>query len=99
MKTGIFGGLWDVMGCEEKAKYVCKHWAEGVTRPPEPTTTPEPRCLETWGTTSKSSLCFKVRTNVRDNTEHATYLAYSVNRGVKMKEDQRNIQTTVPGSS
>lgn len=60
MKTGIFGGLWDVVGCEEKAKFVCKHWAEGVTRPPEPTTTPEPRCLETWGTTSKSSLCFKL---------------------------------------
>uniref|UniRef100_G1PD26 Macrophage mannose receptor 1 n=1 Tax=Myotis lucifugus TaxID=59463 RepID=G1PD26_MYOLU len=62
MKTGIAGGLWDVLRCEEKAKFVCKHWAEGVTRPPEPTTTPEPKCPEDWGTTSKTSLCFKLFT-------------------------------------
>uniref|UniRef100_A0A8C5Y4E3 Macrophage mannose receptor 1 n=1 Tax=Microcebus murinus TaxID=30608 RepID=A0A8C5Y4E3_MICMU len=60
MKTGIAGGLWDVLKCDEKAKFVCKHWAEGVTRPPEPTTTPEPKCPEDWGTTSKTSLCFKL---------------------------------------
>ncbi|XP_036201669.1 macrophage mannose receptor 1 isoform X2 [Myotis myotis] len=62
MKTGTAGGLWDVLRCEEKAKFVCKHWAEGVTRPPEPTTTPEPKCPEDWGTTSKTSLCFKLFT-------------------------------------
>ncbi|ELW47394.1 Macrophage mannose receptor 1 [Tupaia chinensis] len=60
MRTGIAGGLWEVLRCDEKAKFVCKHWAEGVTRPPEPTTTPEPKCPEDWGTTSKTSLCFKV---------------------------------------
>lgn len=60
MKTGVAGGLWDVLSCEEKAKFVCKHWAEGVTRPPEPTTTPEPKCPEDWGTTSKTSMCFKL---------------------------------------
>lgn len=69
MKTGIAGGLWDVLKCEEKAKFVCKYWAEGVTRPPEPTTTPEPKCPEDWGTTSKSSLCFKVSHNRKANTE------------------------------
>nr|XP_048316812.1 macrophage mannose receptor 1 [Myodes glareolus] len=60
MKTGVAGGLWDILKCEEKAKFVCKHWAEGVTRPPEPTTTPEPKCPEDWGTTSKTSMCFKL---------------------------------------
>nr|XP_054362403.1 macrophage mannose receptor 1 [Mirounga angustirostris] len=60
MRTGVAGGLWDVLRCEEKAKFVCKHWAEGVTRPPEPTTTPEPKCPEDWGTSSKTSLCFKL---------------------------------------
>uniref|UniRef100_A0A8C3X197 Macrophage mannose receptor 1 n=1 Tax=Catagonus wagneri TaxID=51154 RepID=A0A8C3X197_9CETA len=60
MKTGVAGGLWDVLRCEEKNKFVCKHWAEGVTRPPEPTTTPEPKCPENWGTSSKTSLCFKL---------------------------------------
>ncbi|XP_015338886.1 macrophage mannose receptor 1 [Marmota marmota marmota] len=60
MRTGLAGGLWDVLKCDEKAKFVCKHWAEGVTRPPEPTTTPEPKCPEEWGSTSKTSLCFKL---------------------------------------
>ncbi|KAG8515944.1 Macrophage mannose receptor 1 [Galemys pyrenaicus] len=60
MRTGVAGGLWDILKCEEKAKFVCKHWAEGVTRPPEPTTTPEPKCAEDWGTSSKTSLCFKL---------------------------------------
>nr|XP_044990947.1 macrophage mannose receptor 1 [Jaculus jaculus] len=60
MRTGIAGGLWDVLKCDEKAKFVCKHWAEGVTRPPEPTTTPEPKCPEDWGTSSKTTLCFKL---------------------------------------
>ncbi|XP_075826649.1 macrophage mannose receptor 1 [Microtus pennsylvanicus] len=60
MKTGVAGGLWDILKCEEKAKFVCKHWAEGVTRPPEPTTTPEPKCPEDWGTTSKTNMCFKL---------------------------------------
>ncbi|XP_004860019.1 macrophage mannose receptor 1 isoform X4 [Heterocephalus glaber] len=60
MKTGIAGGLWDVLKCDQRAKFVCKHWAEGVTRPPEPTTTPEPKCPEDWGTTSKTSSCFKL---------------------------------------
>ncbi|EPY75287.1 hypothetical protein CB1_001715007 [Camelus ferus] len=62
MRTGVAGGLWDVLRCEEKAKFVCKHWAEGVTRPPEPTTTAEPKCPENWGTSSKTSLCFKLFT-------------------------------------
>ncbi|XP_066135196.1 macrophage mannose receptor 1 [Saccopteryx bilineata] len=62
MRTGFTGGLWDVLKCEEKAKFVCKHWAEGVTRPPEPTTTPEPKCPEGWSTSGKTSLCFKLFT-------------------------------------
>jgi hypothetical protein len=72
MKTGVAGGLWDVLSCEEKAKFVCKHWAEGVTRPPEPTTTPEPKCPENWGTTSKTSMCFKVRITRQINKEPET---------------------------
>ncbi|EHH64595.1 macrophage mannose receptor 1 [Macaca nemestrina] len=60
MRTGIAGGLWDVLKCDEKAKFVCKHWAEGVTHPPKPTTTPEPKCPEDWGASSRTSLCFKL---------------------------------------
>uniref|UniRef100_A0A8C4UK20 Mannose receptor C-type 1 n=1 Tax=Falco tinnunculus TaxID=100819 RepID=A0A8C4UK20_FALTI len=61
MKTGIAGGLWDVIKCEEKAKFLCKVWAEGVTVPPVPTTTPIPRCPEGWDSNNRISFCFKVR--------------------------------------
>uniref|UniRef100_A0A8B9EC39 Macrophage mannose receptor 1 n=1 Tax=Anser cygnoides TaxID=8845 RepID=A0A8B9EC39_ANSCY len=61
MRTGIAGGLWDVIKCEEKAKFLCKVWAEGVTPPPVPTTTPVPRCPEGWDSNNRISFCFKVR--------------------------------------
>ncbi|XP_009079448.1 PREDICTED: macrophage mannose receptor 1-like, partial [Acanthisitta chloris] len=59
MRTGIAGGLWDVIKCEEKAKFLCKMWAEGVTPPPVPTTTPIPQCPEGWDSNNRISLCFK----------------------------------------
>ncbi|NXS54327.1 MRC1 protein, partial [Brachypteracias leptosomus] len=59
MRTGIAGGLWDVIKCEEKAKFLCKMWAEGVTLPPVPTTTPVPRCPEGWDSNSRINFCFK----------------------------------------
>ncbi|XP_056375176.1 macrophage mannose receptor 1-like [Hyla sarda] len=57
MRTGRKAGLWDVMNCEESAKYVCKKWAQGVTPPPLPTTTPEPTCPPNWKSSSRS--CYK----------------------------------------
>ncbi|XP_077347035.1 macrophage mannose receptor 1-like [Lithobates pipiens] len=57
MRTGNKGGLWDVINCDERAKFVCKKWAQGVTPPPIPTTTPEPKCPEGWGTSSHLSSC------------------------------------------
>uniref|UniRef100_A0A8C8RHJ4 Macrophage mannose receptor 1 n=1 Tax=Pelusios castaneus TaxID=367368 RepID=A0A8C8RHJ4_9SAUR len=59
MRTGIAGGLWDVVKCEEKAKFLCKKWAEGVTPPPIPTTTPAPTCPEGWDSSNGISFCFK----------------------------------------
>lgn len=60
MRTGTAGGLWDVIKCEEKAKFLCKMWAEGVTPPPVPTTTPVPSCPEGWDSNNRISFCFKV---------------------------------------
>ncbi|KAM3929229.1 macrophage mannose receptor 1-like [Leptodactylus fuscus] len=56
MATGNKAGLWDVINCDEKTKYVCKKWAQGVTPPPIPTTTPEPTCPSNW--TSSDHSCF-----------------------------------------
>uniref|UniRef100_A0A803SY45 Mannose receptor C-type 1 n=1 Tax=Anolis carolinensis TaxID=28377 RepID=A0A803SY45_ANOCA len=60
MTTGISGGLWDLLKCEKKAKFLCKRFADGVTPPPPLTTTPPPKCPEYWGPSDERSLCFKV---------------------------------------
>ncbi|XP_063777611.1 macrophage mannose receptor 1-like [Pseudophryne corroboree] len=59
MRTGNKGGLWDVVNCDEKAKYVCKKLALGVTPPPAPTTMAEPTCPEGWTTSNTLSACYK----------------------------------------
>ncbi|KAM3929231.1 macrophage mannose receptor 1-like [Leptodactylus fuscus] len=56
MATGNKAGLWDVINCDEKTKYVCKKWAQGVTPPPIPPTTPEIPCPSNW--TSSDHSCF-----------------------------------------
>uniref|UniRef100_A0A8C9N760 Macrophage mannose receptor 1-like n=1 Tax=Serinus canaria TaxID=9135 RepID=A0A8C9N760_SERCA len=48
MKTGIAAGLWDVLDCETKQKYICKQWAKGATVPPVPATALVPTCPEGW---------------------------------------------------
>uniref|UniRef100_A0A8C5R2H0 Macrophage mannose receptor 1 n=1 Tax=Leptobrachium leishanense TaxID=445787 RepID=A0A8C5R2H0_9ANUR len=59
MRTGNKGGLWDIVNCSEKSKYVCKHWADGVTPPPIPTTTAAPKCPPEWKTTESLHSCYK----------------------------------------
>ncbi|XP_030055361.1 macrophage mannose receptor 1 [Microcaecilia unicolor] len=71
MSTGIAGGLWDVINCTEKAKFICKEWAEGVTPPPPPTTTPMPKCPEDWNTSNQISTCFKIYK--KDKTEKMSW--------------------------
>ncbi|KAF3858067.1 hypothetical protein F7725_011268 [Dissostichus mawsoni] len=36
MTTGVFAGLWDVLPCTNKEKYICKHLAEGAVLTPAP---------------------------------------------------------------
>ncbi|XP_056375182.1 macrophage mannose receptor 1-like [Hyla sarda] len=58
VRTGNKAGLWDVIDCEEKSKYVCKKLAQGVTPPPPiPTTTAEPTCPSNWS--SLGHACYK----------------------------------------
>ncbi|XP_062976933.1 macrophage mannose receptor 1-like [Elgaria multicarinata webbii] len=59
MRTGTAAGLWDVVSCEEKAAFLCKQWAEGVTPPPALVTTPPPPCPEGWSPSPLRSVCFK----------------------------------------
>lgn len=59
--TGFSAGLWDILPCSNKEKYICKHMAEGVTATvPPPTQTP-PKCPEGWNPVGTRSVCAKVK--------------------------------------
>uniref|UniRef100_A0A8C5T5E2 Mannose receptor C-type 1 n=1 Tax=Malurus cyaneus samueli TaxID=2593467 RepID=A0A8C5T5E2_9PASS len=67
MRTGTAAGLWDVLDCETKQKYICKQWAKGATVPPIPTTALVPTCPDGWISNNHRSSCFKsfCRPNIR----------------------------------
>ncbi|XP_051944921.1 macrophage mannose receptor 1-like [Xyrauchen texanus] len=48
MLTGLSAGLWDVLACNIKNKYICKKMAEGVTTTREPPTTQPLSCPDEW---------------------------------------------------
>ncbi|XP_074013799.1 macrophage mannose receptor 1-like [Numenius arquata] len=72
MRTGTATGLWDVIDCETKQKYICKQWAKGATSPPTPTTAAVPTCPEGWVSNHHSSSCFKCFG--RSNTKKKSWL-------------------------
>lgn len=61
MTTGVFAGLWDVVSCSNKEKYICKKPAEGVHVTTVPPTTPPLSCESGWIPVSNRNICFKVR--------------------------------------
>ncbi|KAF3858065.1 hypothetical protein F7725_011266 [Dissostichus mawsoni] len=46
MTTGVFAGLWDVLPCTNKEKYICKHLAEGAVLTPAPPTQAPLKCAD-----------------------------------------------------
>lgn len=65
MTTGAFAGLWDVVTCSNKEKYICKKPAEGVQVTTVPPTTPPLSCASGWNTITNRNACFKVREQSR----------------------------------
>ncbi|XP_063075241.1 macrophage mannose receptor 1b isoform X2 [Engraulis encrasicolus] len=59
MTTGSLGGLWDVLSCSNKEKYICRHQAEGVVTTPAPPTSPAPSCAEGWRPLGIRPFCYK----------------------------------------
>ncbi|XP_072234626.1 macrophage mannose receptor 1 [Leuresthes tenuis] len=60
MTTGTFAGLWDVIACSSKEKYICKKQAEGVQPTTLPPTTPALSCASGWNALADRNICFKV---------------------------------------
>uniref|UniRef100_A0A4W4DQ84 Mannose receptor, C type 1b n=1 Tax=Electrophorus electricus TaxID=8005 RepID=A0A4W4DQ84_ELEEL len=48
MTTGILAGLWDVLNCTNKEKYICKQIAEGVVTTPATSIITPVSCAQDW---------------------------------------------------
>ncbi|XP_028289877.1 macrophage mannose receptor 1 isoform X2 [Gouania willdenowi] len=59
MTTGTFAGLWDVVSCSNKEKYICKKLAEGVQTTTVPPTTPVLNCASGWTPVAERNVCYK----------------------------------------
>uniref|UniRef100_A0A8C3ALJ6 Mannose receptor, C type 1b n=1 Tax=Cyclopterus lumpus TaxID=8103 RepID=A0A8C3ALJ6_CYCLU len=59
MTTGIFAGLWDLLPCTNKEKYICKHLAEGAVLTVAPPTQTPPKCEEGWIREGTRNFCSK----------------------------------------
>uniref|UniRef100_A0A3Q3VSG6 Macrophage mannose receptor 1 n=1 Tax=Mola mola TaxID=94237 RepID=A0A3Q3VSG6_MOLML len=66
MTTGIFAGLWDVVSCSKKEKYICKKPAEGALMTTVPPTTPALSCEPGWTPVEGRNICIKFYENKND---------------------------------
>ncbi|XP_012711245.2 macrophage mannose receptor 1 isoform X1 [Fundulus heteroclitus] len=63
--TGFSAGLWNILPCTNKEKYICKHVAEGaIPTTPAPTQIP-PQCPEEWSRVGTRNVCAKFFTGPR----------------------------------
>uniref|UniRef100_A0A8C1RRC0 Mannose receptor, C type 1b n=1 Tax=Cyprinus carpio TaxID=7962 RepID=A0A8C1RRC0_CYPCA len=60
MTTGLVAGLWDVLSCSNKEKYICKQIADGLVTTPAPPTTPALACPEGWTALLFRDFCVKI---------------------------------------
>ncbi|XP_033841443.2 macrophage mannose receptor 1 [Periophthalmus magnuspinnatus] len=67
MTTGVFAGLWDVITCTNKEKYICKKKAEGIPPTTVPPTTPSLTCASEWTPIPNRNFCFKVFKKEKDS--------------------------------
>lgn len=72
MKTGIFAGLWDVLPCTIKAKYVCKQRAEGASLTTVAPTLNPNRCKDGWYPLGSIDYCAQVRSHTYTLKSDAT---------------------------
>ncbi|XP_022067987.1 macrophage mannose receptor 1 [Acanthochromis polyacanthus] len=60
MATGTSAGLWDVLSCSDKEKYICKKPAEGVHVTTIPPTTAALSCASGWTPVARRNICIKI---------------------------------------
>uniref|UniRef100_A0A3Q1CBQ5 Mannose receptor, C type 1b n=1 Tax=Amphiprion ocellaris TaxID=80972 RepID=A0A3Q1CBQ5_AMPOC len=67
MTTGVLAGLWDLLPCDNKEKYICKHLAEGAVFTAPPPTQIPPQCADGWNRVGTRSICSKFFTGPRSH--------------------------------
>uniref|UniRef100_A0A671TXN4 Mannose receptor, C type 1b n=1 Tax=Sparus aurata TaxID=8175 RepID=A0A671TXN4_SPAAU len=73
MTTGVLAGLWDLLPCTNRSKYICKHLAEGaLPTVPVPTQSP-PKCAEGWNRVGTRNYCAKVQPEFRPRSSEKTW--------------------------
>ncbi|XP_049454404.1 macrophage mannose receptor 1-like [Epinephelus fuscoguttatus] len=60
MISGVFAGLWDVLPCTNKEKYICKHLAEGAVLTPAPPAFVPTQCADSWTHIESTNNCYKI---------------------------------------
>ncbi|KAM3604133.1 uncharacterized protein V6R79_006931 [Siganus canaliculatus] len=65
MTTGVLAGLWDLLPCTNKEKYICKHLADGAVLTVPPPTVAPPKCAEGWNRVGTRNYCSKFFTGLR----------------------------------
>uniref|UniRef100_A0AAX7VPN3 Mannose receptor, C type 1b n=1 Tax=Astatotilapia calliptera TaxID=8154 RepID=A0AAX7VPN3_ASTCA len=65
MTTGVLAGLWDLLPCTNKEKYICKYMAEGMVPTAPPPTVAPPKCPEGWTRVGTKAMCAKFFTGPR----------------------------------
>ncbi|RXN21640.1 macrophage mannose receptor 1-like protein [Labeo rohita] len=59
MTTGLVAGLWDVLSCSNKEKYICKQRADGLVTTLAPSTASPLGCPEDWTSLVSRDFCAK----------------------------------------
>ncbi|XP_037550261.1 macrophage mannose receptor 1 [Nematolebias whitei] len=70
MTTGIFAGLWDVVSCSSKEKYICKKLAEGAPMTTVPPITPALSCASGWTPIAERNTCYKIYTKMKEQQKN-----------------------------
>ncbi|TNN55461.1 Macrophage mannose receptor 1 [Liparis tanakae] len=68
MTTGFLAGLWDLLPCTNKEKYICKHLAEGAVVTPAPPSLNATICEKGWTRIGLRNFCNKVFTGIKKRT-------------------------------
>uniref|UniRef100_A0A672FW95 Mannose receptor C-type 1 n=1 Tax=Salarias fasciatus TaxID=181472 RepID=A0A672FW95_SALFA len=89
MTTGMFAGLWDVISCSRKEKYICKKGAEGVHVTTVPPTTPTLYCASGWNPVAGRNF-YKNSNNVKKTWQESNDFCQAIGGTLMSQKNKGN---------